>query len=280
MEDGRRPVARKRFGQNFLVDRSAVDRIVDALAPERESPLLEIGPGTGALTERLLERAGRVAAIEVDRDLAARLAGRFPPERLVLIRGDVLDADLVDVLGRLDAAPGRRLLVAGNLPYNLSKPIANKLVRERAAVERAVLMFQKEVALRLTAPPGGRDYGPPSVLAALTFEVRRLFDLPPGAFRPRPKVTSTVTRWLRRFPDPLDGAAEERLRRCLRVCFRSRRQTLRNNLRAAWGRAADEVLEHARLRGDVRPERVSPEEYMALSRAPQWFVGEAGGPPL
>ena len=140
-------------------------RIVDALAVTDNDSVLEIGPGRGVLTTELIDRAGAVTAIEIDRDLAAELVRRFDESQLTLIQQDILGVDLGRCVELPDGNPPREWVVAGNLPYNLSKPIAMKLIRERAAVKRAVLMFQREVAQRITAKPGTRDYGPLTVLA-------------------------------------------------------------------------------------------------------------------
>jgi len=225
----RRRPRRPPLGQNFLIDRGAVRRIVEALAPSAADPVLEIGPGRGALTGALLERARRVLAIELDRGLADALRRRFPEERLLLVHEDFLNVDLARAASWLGRPAGTPLLVAGNLPYGISKPVARKLVTERGCVSRAVLMFQREVADRLTAEPGERAYAPLTVLVSLCFVVERLFDLPPAAFRPRPAIRSTVTRWTLRDPSLLDAALESRLSRCLAASFRRRRQTLHNN---------------------------------------------------
>jgi 16S rRNA (adenine1518-N6/adenine1519-N6)-dimethyltransferase len=160
-------------------------------------------------------------------------------------------------------------VLAGNLPYNISKPVALKLVAERAALDRAVLMFQREVAARLTARPDSRDYGPLTVLCGEVFRVERLFDLPAQAFRPRPRVVSTVTRWHRRPAADLDDLGERRLRAVLSASFARRRQTLRNNLRAALGAdAAEALLERTGLDGAARAEQLVPAAFRSL--AAQW----------
>src|SRR5258706_13954393 len=184
--------ARRTFGPKFLDDAGPIGRIVEAPAPSPSEVVLEIGPGRGSLTEALLQAVPAIVAVEIDRDLAALLRARFPSDRLRLVEDDVLDLPL----GAL--APSSPLVVAGNLPYNISKPVAMKLVLERHAVGRAVLMFQREVADRLTASPGRRAYGPLTVLTGRAYRIERLFDVRPGAFRPRPNVVSTVTRWTRR----------------------------------------------------------------------------------
>jgi 16S rRNA (adenine1518-N6/adenine1519-N6)-dimethyltransferase len=259
-------MAKRELGQNFLIDRRAPGRIVRALRIDDGAPVLEIGPGHGALTSLLIGAAGRVLAIEVDPELAERLRRRFDESRLHLVVGDVLQVDLGDALRSARLAESG-LLIAGNLPYNISKPIVQRLVRERNRVDRAVLMFQREVAERLAAQPGGRAYGPMSVLAQLCFDIEILFHLPPGAFRPRPNVDSTVTRWSRRREFALDDETERRVRNVLAVCFSRRRRTLRNNLRAAFedGPATDALLASAGLEGGRRPETLSPAEFLRLA---------------
>lgn len=251
---------RRRFGQNFLVDRRAVARIVDALAPRVDETVVEIGPGRGALTEEILNRIPRLTAVELDRDLVALLVARFGPERLHLVAQDVLDVDL--------ARLGARLAIAGNLPYNVSKPVAMHLVRHRAAIDRAVLMFQREVADRLTATPGSKAYGPISVLAGRAFRIERLFDLPPGAFRPSPKVVSSVTRWTKTDPDALPEPLVAPLRAVLQASFAHRRQTIGKNLREhlPGGEGAARALLTAHgIDPGARAEILSPDAFVALA---------------
>ena len=270
--------ARRRLGQHFLTDRSALRRIVRALDPVPGEPLLEIGPGRGALTAALLGSYDRVAAVELDERLVRLLAARFPEDRLLLVHADVLRVSFADVLEGLGAA-GRRLTVAGNLPYEVSKPVVQKLIRERSHVDRAVLMFQREVAERLVARPGSRAYGPLSVLSSLAYDVERLFDLKPAAFRPPPRVMSTVTRWRRLADADLDDRTELRLRRVLAVAFARRRRTLRNNLRALIEDAAavDRLLSACELDGGLRAEQVETAGFLRLADA----LGDPGeAPPL
>ena len=253
------PPPRRRFGQNFLADRGAVARIVAALDPARAEAVVEIGPGRGALTAALLERIDRLVAVEIDRDLARDLAARYPGDRLTVVEGDVLEVPLASL------AP--RAAIVGNLPYNISKPFAMKMVREREAVSRALLMFQREVADRLTARPGTSAYGPLTVLAGESFRIERVFHLPPGAFHPRPKVESTVTRWI-----PREGASRpepDPLAAVLRASFAHRRQTLLKNLRGALAGGEDEaraLLERAGLDPRLRAEAIPPEGFVALAR--------------
>ncbi len=214
--------ARKRFGQNFLADAHYVAKIVDAINPRAGDNLVEIGPGLAALTGALIERAGRIHAIEIDRDLAGRLAAEFPRDKLVLHVGDALEFDY--------AALGPRLRVVGNLPYNISTPLLFRLAAYDAQLADLHLMLQKEVVARMTAWPATPDYGRLSVMLQAAFGVTRLFVVPPGAFQPVPKVDSAVVRLV-----PL-GAAKPRIAdptlfaRVVAAAFGQRRKTLRNAL--------------------------------------------------
>lgn len=271
MKPGRRPddlPALRRFGQHFLVDARAVARIRDALAPAPGEAVLEIGPGRGALTAALLDTGLPVVAVEIDRGLAKRLRDRFAGRPLEVLAQDVLRLDFGTVPLRAGLPANAPVVVAGNLPYNLSKPIAMRIVEERARVARAVLMFQREVADRLVAAPGTKEYGPLTVLAGLAFRIERVLDLSPGAFHPRPKVASTVTLWTRRQPGALADALEPALRRVLRAAFARRRGTIRVNLRAALGEAAAASLCSAAAVDDgLRAERLSPDDFLRMAAA-------------
>ena len=177
---------RKRFGQNFLADAHYVAKIVAAIAPAPGDNIVEIGPGLGALTGALVDGAGRIAAIEIDRDLAARLRDRFAAEVLALHEADALAFDF----GML----GPDLRVVGNLPYNISSPLLFHLGAYAASVRDIHVMLQREVVARMTAAPATPDYGRLTVTLQCRFAVTRLFIVPPGAFRPAPNVDSAVAR--------------------------------------------------------------------------------------
>jgi 16S rRNA (adenine1518-N6/adenine1519-N6)-dimethyltransferase len=259
--------SRRSLGQHFLIDRRAARRIVGALDPRPGEAVLEIGPGRGALTGDLIRAAGRIAAVEFDPTLAARLRAEFDTQHLLLFEQDVLTLDPAAVLTALGAARSARLVVAGNLPYAISKPVVQKLIRQRGRIDRAVLMFQREVAERLTADPGGRHYGPLGILAGLSFRIEILFDLPPRAFAPPPRVVSAVTRWRESEDRRLSGDQEQRLRRVLAVCFARRRRTLRNNLRAAGVDASrlERLLAAVAVDGELRAEAVAPSAFVRLA---------------
>lgn len=221
--------ARSRLGQNFLHDPQAIQRIVAALGDCTGRTVVEIGPGKGAITRTVAARAGHVLAVELDPDLAASLRAELPPERVTIIGQDVLQFNFAAA----SAAASQRLLVVGNLPYYITSPILLALAASHAALDRAVLMVQREVANRVCAAPGSRDYGLLSVTTQLYGPVETLFTLPPAAFSPPPEVHSTVFRW--RFAPRFAalGVEEKEFLGFLRQAFAQKRKTLANNLRAA-----------------------------------------------
>jgi 16S rRNA (adenine1518-N6/adenine1519-N6)-dimethyltransferase len=221
--------AKSKLGQNFLRDQSAIARIAAALGDLSDQSVLEIGPGEGAITKALMERARHVTAIEVDHGLAIRLKAFFPADKLTVVEQDVLQFDFAAAA----AEAGHKLAVAGNLPYYITSPILMRLAEHRASLDRAVLMVQREVADRIVAEPGSRDYGLLSVMVQMNGPVERLFTLPPGAFSPPPEVHSTVFRWrfAPRFAEL--GVNEDRFHKFAKQAFVQKRKTLANNLRAA-----------------------------------------------
>jgi 16S rRNA (adenine1518-N6/adenine1519-N6)-dimethyltransferase len=260
------PRARKRFGQHFL-EPAWVARLIEALAPSADETFLEIGPGRGALTAPLAERAGRVIAVELDRDLFATLGSRLPPN-VRLVRADFLQVDLAGLI-QGERTPVR---VVGNLPYNVASPILFRLLHEAkdgCLLSDATLMLQREVADRLLAGPGEPDYGAMSIQIRLLADVERVLSLPPGAFRPPPKVHSAAVR-LRFRPPRVDVGTLLAFERVVRGLFLQRRKTLANALKpvaASFGRSAAEILEKARLDGRRRPETLSLEDFAKLTQA-------------
>ena len=218
--------ARRRFSQNFLHDAHHIGRIVAAIDPRPGDRVVEIGPGLGALTAPLIERAGSITAVEIDRDLALRLRSRFAPEQLALVEGDALALDWT----ALAAADPRPLRVVGNLPYHISTPLLFALLPIAARVRDQHFMLQKEVVDRMVAEPGGRDYGRLSVTLQLRYRVSRLFIVPPGAFSPVPQVSSAVVRLVPRPPEELPAVDAGVLARVVTAAFGQRRKTLRNAL--------------------------------------------------
>jgi len=260
------PRARKRFGQHFL-EPAWVRRLIDVVAPASDETFIEIGPGRGAVTQPLALRVKRLIAVEIDRDLAASLAVRVPAHTRV-VEADFLQLDLGELLAQ-ESLPIR---VIGNLPYNVSTPILFKLLHGADAGRRlrdATLMLQKEVADRLTASLGTGDYGTLAIQVALGADVERLLTLPPGAFRPPPKVTSAVVR-LRFRPPTVDVGDERRFERIVRGMFLQRRKTVLNALKPvadSFAQSAAEVIERAGVDPRKRPEALTLEEIASVCRA-------------
>jgi 16S rRNA (adenine1518-N6/adenine1519-N6)-dimethyltransferase len=250
-------VARKRYGQNFLADPHYVKRIADAVAPTPGERVVEIGPGLGALTGELVARAGKIVAIEIDRDLAARLRERYAPDQLELVVGDALEVDLEPL--------GTDLRVVGNLPYNISSPILFRLAAQAHALRDVTVMLQKEVVARMTAEPATAEYGRLTVMLEATFAIERLFVVPPGAFRPAPKVDSAVAR-LTPLRDADKPAIRDfaRFERVVAAAFSQRRKTLRNALSSLLSPAQ---FATAGIDPQRRGETLSVREFAALSDA-------------
>ncbi|HEX6716914.1 MAG TPA: 16S rRNA (adenine(1518)-N(6)/adenine(1519)-N(6))-dimethyltransferase RsmA, partial [Pyrinomonadaceae bacterium] len=189
-DEGAEPYPSKRLGQHFLRDRRTIHRIIEALAPKADETVVEIGPGTGALTSSLVERAGRVIAVEFDRKLEPLLNARFGSlPNFKLVMADALTMDFCAAI-----APARSATLVANLPYNISTAILQRLIAQRACFEEMVLMLQREVVERVLAPAGTTDRGFISVLVEAYCETEKLFDVAPGAFHPPPKVWSSVMR--------------------------------------------------------------------------------------
>ncbi len=269
------PRPRKRFGQHFLEPQWAA-RLVEAIAPAPDDSFLEIGPGRGAISRQLAARARQVVAVEVDRDLARALSAQAIPH-LTVVEGDFLRLDPA----ALALPVGSR--VAGNLPYNISTPILFRLLAlaGAAALRDATLMLQREVVDRLTASPGSKDYGPLTVSVALGASVSRLLTLPPGAFRPPPKVTSAVVR-LEFLHPPRHADVSATLVPLVRGIFGMRRKMLGNAVRGvaeAAGWPAGALLEHAGLDPRRRPDTLSVDELAGLARELARPAPQPPGPP-
>lgn len=246
--------ARKRFGQNFLTDANIISKIIDAIAPQRGQQIVEIGPGLGAMTVPLLDRLDHLDVIEIDRDLIARLQQRFDEMQLSIHEGDALKFDF--------SALGTDLRVVGNLPYNISTPILFHLADFAGQVRDMTFMLQKEVVTRMVAAPGTRDYGRLSVMLQYRFRMGRLFDVPPGAFRPAPKVVSSIVRMVPRAPETLGAKDPALLGRVVTAAFGQRRKTLRNTLRAFLDEAA---LASLGIDPGTRAERLAVADFVTIA---------------
>jgi 16S rRNA (adenine1518-N6/adenine1519-N6)-dimethyltransferase len=253
---------RRALGQHFLRDAGLARAIVDLVAPTPRDLVVEIGPGDGALTGELARRAGRVIALEVDRELLERLRRRLPDVEVVHADARTWE------YGALQRPDGGRVLVVGNLPYSVSKPIVAALLEARGAIDALALMLQREVAERLAAPPGGKVYGALSVLAQSVCEIELALRVPPGAFRPPPKVESAVVRLTPLTRPRVPPELEARFREVVRAAFAQRRKTLANALAAGLGRPLAEVREAATAAGidpGRRAETLKIAEFVALS---------------
>jgi len=251
---GHRP--RKRFGQNFLVDRTVIERIVSAVAPNPDDRIIEIGPGHGALTNALLAVVRQLEVVEIDRDLAAELAQAHAPERLRIHVADALKFDF--------GAGAERLRVVGNLPYNISSPLLFRLLTYADRIDDIHVMLQKEVVDRMIAQPGTGEYGRLSVMLRYRFRIERLFKVAPGSFRPMPNVESAVARLIPHVTMPFIARDTESFARIVALAFGQRRKTLRNALSPI---ADDAMLRHAGVDPRVRGETLSIGEFVALSNA-------------
>ena len=222
-------IPKRRFGQNFLVDKNVINRIIAAVSPQPDEAILEIGPGQGALTSHLLERAGRLIAIEFDRDLVPQLRAQFSgAANLKLIEADALATDFCEAI-----QPATRARVVANLPYNIGTAILQRLIKRRGCISEMTLMLQREVVERITATAGSSERGYLSVLVEAYCETEKLFDVPPQAFRPAPKVWSTVVRLHVRQKPAAELGNENLLWQVVSAGFAHPRKTILNNLREA-----------------------------------------------
>lgn len=266
----------KRLGQNFLVHRHTAERIVELAAPGKSDVIIEVGVGLGALTNSIAGRAAGVIGIEADSGLIRYHAEEQDlPANVTLIHGDILKIDLAGLAERA----GGTLKIIANLPYSISSPFLFRLVEHRTLVDWAVVMLQKEVAQRLLAEPGTREYGVPSVLFAGCATVEPLMLVRPGEFHPRPKVDSMVVRIRFNPPPPrLQAVAPfdwELLRKIVHSCFAQRRKTLLNGL-AAGGFGPDKkelaaIITRAGFSPSVRAEQLTFEQFVALARSIEQF---------
>jgi len=256
---------RKRFGQHFLVDQAVLQRIAAACVIGQPATIVEIGPGPGALTALLLQKTERLIAIELDRDLAAALPDQFPNANLEVHQMDVLNCQLSEFAAE-DIAQNRCFRVVGNLPYNISTPLIFHLLNQLDSIDQMVFMVQKEVAGRLVAGPGTKQYGRLSVMTALWLDTERLFDVPPHAFDPPPKVDSTVIRMKPRATPIVETQSPhfdlQLTAKIVTAAFAQRRKTLRNALN---GFITVEQMALSDIDPGSRAETIAPESYVRLS---------------
>ena len=249
--------ARKRFGQNFLVDQHIIGQIVAAIGPSAEDNLIEIGPGTAAITEHLVKHCPSMKVVELDRDLVSFLTEKFAdyPD-FSIFSGDALKTDFAQF------HDGRQMRLVGNLPYNISTPILFHLLKNRTLIKDMHFMLQREVVDRLSAAPGNKTYGRLSIMVQYHCRVMPLIPVPPSAFRPAPKVQSAIVRLKPHTTKPCVAENEELLSQIVSLGFQQRRKTLRNGLRAYAEHLVgiDEIVDLSR-----RAEQLSVADFVALS---------------
>ena len=250
-------IPRKRFGQNFLRDAMVIQRIVAAVAPSATDHLVEIGPGEGVMTEALLPHCRRLDAVEIDRDLAARLECRFANRpSFQLHRADALKFDFRSLAG--DGKPR----IVGNLPYNISTPLLFHLFEQADSIRDMHFMLQKEAVDRLVAEPGRPDYGRLGIMARYHCRAEKLFEVYPESFFPPPKVVSAVVRLVPHDTTPVDADPAD-LSRVVAAAFSQRRKTLRNSLKTLFG---ETELRNLDIDPQARAETLSLEQYARLAR--------------
>jgi 16S rRNA (adenine1518-N6/adenine1519-N6)-dimethyltransferase len=247
-------VARKRFGQNFLVDRGIINAIVSAIAPQRGDTVVEIGPGLGAITEPLLDRLDHLHVVEIDRDLIARLRKQHSPGRMTIHEGDALAFDFASI--------GNDLRLVGNLPYNISTPLLFHLAEYVGIVRDMHFMLQKEVVERMVAVPGDSDFSRISVMLQYRFHLEWLIDVPPESFDPPPKVQSAVVRLIPKDVSELNATSQEKLSQVVQTAFSQRRKMLRNTLK---GTLSDAGFAELGIDPTCRAEDVSVDDYVRMA---------------
>ena len=260
--------ARKSLGQNFLVDANIQRRIVDAIDPQPHDTIIEIGPGQAALTEHLVQSSARIIGVELDDRLADNLQRRFAAaDNFKIVRGDALKWQPTD-----DGVDIKSAKLIGNIPYNITTPLLFHFLQPEMRPHTLVLMIQKEVADRILAEPGGKEYGALSIGVRTVATVEKLFTVGRGAFRPVPGVDSCVIRVTPHQPAPLAPDEERDLRELTRICFSWRRKQLQKILRASpeYGLDAEQLGQVESSTGidlNARPETLSPDAFITLSRA-------------
>lgn len=251
-------IPRKRFGQNFLHDQNTIAQIVAAIEPHSSDRIIEIGPGQGALTEPLIKHTGKLEVIELDRDLIPRLEKSFANKgELIIHNQDVLKFDFSTL-----TSDEKSLRIVGNLPYNISTPLLFHLVSYQHLIKDMHFMLQKEVVDRICAPPASKDYGRLSVMMQYYCNTEHLFNVPPDAFNPPPKVDSAIVRLIPRDKSELSAHDEKALATIVQVSFAQRRKTLRNNLKK---HLSDEQIKSLGIDPGCRSETLSLEDFIQLA---------------
>lgn len=269
--------AKKSFGQNFLVDQNYINKIISALNPQPNQTIVEIGAGRGALTDKLIESGANIVAIELDRDLIPVLQEKFrTAENFSLIEGDALEINFNTIIPQNPKSKLQNPKLVANLPYYISTAILQHLIEFRNCFSEMILMFQKEVVERITAEPETKQRGFLTVLVQTFFDVEKLFDVPPNAFQPTPKVWSSVVRLITKFNENDFINDEEIFREIISFAFRQKRKTLQNNLKNVQGSLQEKfnkngglnkILENTEIDGKRRAETLTLSEWRKLSNS-------------
>jgi 16S rRNA (adenine1518-N6/adenine1519-N6)-dimethyltransferase len=252
--------AKKKFGQNFLVDEQVIADIISAIHPEPDDNMVEIGPGLGALTRPLLQRLHHLHVVEIDRDIIARLESDYPPgntgkgDKLVIHAGDALEFDFASL-----PAP---LRIVGNLPYNISSPLLFHFAAYAARIKDMHFMLQNEVVERMVAEPSMPEYGRLSVMLQYRFHMEKLLDVPPESFRPAPKVDSAIVRMIPLPAAEISVRNEKLFAAIVRTAFGQRRKTLRNTLK---GYLSEQDFEELGINAQLRAENLSVAEFTRIA---------------
>lgn len=249
-------IPRKRFGQNFLIDDGIIAGIISAIMPRRSDNLVEIGPGLGALTGPLLDRLDLLQVIEIDRDLIARLRQQYPPDRLAIHEGDVLEYDF--------AALGQEIRIVGNLPYNISTPLLFRFATYAGHIRDIHVMLQREVVERMVAAPGDSEFSRLSVMLQYRFDMEKIYDVPADSFDPAPKVESAVVRLTPLDPLPHPAHNETVFAEVVSRAFSQRRKTLRNTLK---GMVSADQLSALGINAGARAQELSVAEFVRIAGA-------------
>ena len=249
---------RKRFGQNFLHDQGVLQRIDQAIRPKADDHIVEIGPGLGALSQYLIEGAGHIDAVEIDRDLIEPLAKQFA-EKISIHNADALKFDFCSL-----ASKGEKLRIIGNLPYNISTPLMFRLFEQKECIKDMYFMLQQEVVNRIVAAPGGKSYGRLSIMAQYYCQAESLFHVPPEAFNPPPKVHSAIIRLMPHPQPKVDVTDLKQFEDVIRQAFSQRRKTIRNTLKKL---ITAEQLTALGIDPTIRPEQIPIEQFALISNA-------------
>ncbi|MCG8415796.1 MAG: 16S rRNA (adenine(1518)-N(6)/adenine(1519)-N(6))-dimethyltransferase RsmA [Pseudomonadales bacterium] len=261
MANGMPHQARKRFGQNFLHDQAVINRIIDAIAPQNDQHLVEIGPGQAALTRPLAESGARLDCVELDRDLAAYLETQFQnDEQITIHQHDILKFDLLSLLA--ESSSQHKLRIIGNLPYNISTPVMFHLLQHHEYIQDMIFMLQLEVVQRLAARCGDKNYGRLGLMAQYYCQIDHLFNVPSAAFTPKPKVSSAIVRLTPHATFPVQARNVESLQTVIRTAFNQRRKTLKNSLKAI---ISKEGLKNLEIDLGQRPENLTLSDFVVIS---------------